>query len=234
MTRPQVATLERLLSQKKRLTAPPEASSRLKVLRQWQSARLARTYRDLREDPLCAAAVEFFLTELYGAQDFSERDSELLRAWRYLKRTLPGPALAVLASAIELDLLSAELDRAMAAIIPAGALSEKQYAKAYRAVGSRDARERQIDLIVQIGKSLERIVRHAWIGALLRAAHAPAHAAGFGVLQGFLERGYGAFRQMESADRVLATVRTRETVLMDALFAGAEDAFRLVEPGRMP
>jgi hypothetical protein len=228
-----VAELEELLARKRARTGAGKATTppRLIELRTWQAARLARTYRDLREDPQCAPAIEFFLTDLYGAHDFAARDRDVVRAWRYMKHSLPGVALEALANAIELDLLTAELDEAMAAMLPSGALTEASYARAYRLVGRRDARERQISLIVGIGQDLERAVRHAWIGALLRAAHGPAHAAGFGVLQDFLERGYSAFRKMRSAHKVLDTVQQRETRLMEAMFAGAVDPFADLDAG---
>jgi hypothetical protein len=64
--------------------------------RAWQAARLARTYDDLRKDNRYGGAVEFFLTELYGPQDFTRRDDDLRRAWSHFKRALPNAALQVL------------------------------------------------------------------------------------------------------------------------------------------
>ncbi len=219
-----VADLDTLLTRKRELAssgaAKPEFAARLRELRVWQAARLARTYRDLHRDPRCAPAVEFFLADLYGAEDFVERDQEVMRAWRYLKHSLPATALEALGRAIELEVLTAELDHAVVAVLPEGPVTETSYAQAYRAVGRREDRERQIELVLGAGESLERSVRHAWVGGLLRVAHAPAHAAGFGVLQDFLERGYDAFHRMGSAQELLQAIRQRETSLMEALFAG--------------
>jgi hypothetical protein len=221
---PAVRDLDELLARKRaldaRAVASPELTARLRELRAWQSARLAHTYDDLGADPRYSRAIEFFLTDLYGPLDFSPRDSQFSRAWRYLKRTLPAAALASLEQALELEALSAELDHEMVAALPAGLLTGASYAKAYRHVGRRDARQRQIALVVAIGEDLNRIVKHAWIGAALRAAHVPAHAAGFGVLQDFLERGFAAFRDMPDAGPLLSTVRKRETQLMERLFSG--------------
>lgn len=230
-----VADLDTLLARKSALAASggatPEFAARLRELRTWQSARLARTYADLQRDARCAPAVEFFLTDLYGAADFVARDQEITRAWRYLRRSLPATARDALARAIELEVLTAELDQAMVAALPAGPITAATYAQAYRAVGQRANRERQIELVLGAGESLDRSVRHLWIGALLSAAHGPAHAAGFGVLQDFLERGYDAFRRMGSARELLAAIRERETQLMQALFAGEPDPFAALEHG---
>jgi len=69
------------------------------------------------------------------------------------------------------------------------------------------------------------VVRHAWVGFALRAARAPAHAAGFGALQDFLERGFAAFRSMKDAGRMLDAIRERETRLCTALLAGGTTPF---------
>lgn len=221
-----LAQLDALLERKRlldaRAAANPAAAARLRELRAWQAARLARTYADLQRDPRYAPAVEFFLSDLYGPQEFTGRDRDLTRAWRYLKRALPAPALIVLGRALELEVLSAELDAAMAAMLGPDPVTAASYAAAYRAVGQRAGRARQIELVAAIGADLDRIVRHAWIGLALRLAHAPAHAAGFGALQDFLERGYAAFRRMRGAGRFLQAIRERETQLMQALYAGSD------------
>lgn len=227
--------LERLLKRKHELLTRGGWNSgfeaRLKELRQWQAARLARTYADLRANPRYAPAVEFFLSDLYGVHDFAARDKEMLRAWRFFKRSLPEAPRRALARAIDLDVLTEELDRAMVVALPARPLDESLYAEAYRTVDRRAARRRQIDLVVKAGEDLDRAVRHVWIGPLLAAAHAPARAAGFGVLQDFIERGYRAFKVMRGADEFLATVRARETALMEALFAGRSSPLARVPTG---
>jgi hypothetical protein len=213
-----------------RACSSPELAQRLQQLRAWQAARLAHTYADLRADPQLSPAVEFFLSDLYGTQDFTRRNLELARAWRHLKRAVPRAALQVLGQAIELDVSTAELDLAMAAQLPPGNIDEARYAAAYRALDRPGERVRQIDLIIAIGEQLQRIARHPWIGLALRAAHGPAHAVGFGVLQDFLERGYAAFRGMQDVGRLLQTIRRRETQLMQSLLCAGDDPFEFPAP----
>jgi hypothetical protein len=218
-----------LLARKRALNAreaaSPELSGRLRELRHWQATRLARTYEDLREDPRYQRAVDFFLTDLYGPQDFTWRDQLIDRAWDRLKRTLPRGVLGVLGDTVELQALTAELDHAMVAELAADALTAESYAAAYRAVGRPAARKRQIELIVGIGARLDQAVAHRLTGLALIAARVPAYAAGFGVLQSFLERGYSAFRSMKGAARLLESIRDRETSLMEALLRGDPQAF---------
>lgn len=195
-------------------------SSQLRELRTWQAARLASTYGDLLHDPECVDAVKFFLTDLYGPQEHTRRDQDLARAWSVLSRTLPRSALGLLERAIELQTLTAQLDEAMAQQLAAGPVTQESYAAAYRAVGQPEARRRQLELVLTIATDLERVVRHAWVGLALRAARVPAHAAGFGALQDFLERGFAAFHRMKDTGRLLSAIRERETRLSAALFEG--------------
>ena len=224
-----LAAPEKLLQRKAALDArvdeTPALADTLRELRAWQAARLLRTYEDLRRDDRCGGAVEFFLNELYGPQDFTRRDSDFRRAWKYFKRALPDPALQVLQRTLALQVLSEELDLAMAERLPRGPLTSASYSAAYCSVGSPEARREQVDLLIAIGEDLDRLVRHSWISLALRAARVPASAAGFGALQDFLERGFAAFRRMKSAQRLLAAIRQRETQLMEALFKGDADPF---------
>ena len=68
-------------------------------------------------------------------------------------------------------------------------------------------------------------MRKPIVRGLVRLARAPAHAAGFGLLQEFLERGLVAFETMHGADHFLQTIRARELRAMDRLFAGEDDPF---------
>jgi hypothetical protein len=214
--------LDELLARKARLESSACRESgfdtRLQALRTWQAARLTGTYQDFRDDPQYAPAVEFFLSDLYGPHATVHRDRDLRRAWRYLKRALPGAAMKVLGQAIELDVLSLELDHAMVHALGDTQITDAGYAAAYRSVDHRASRARQIELIVGIGESLDRVVRRPWVGPLLLAAHVPAHAAGCGILQDFLERGYAAFRRMQNAALFLNAIHDRETRFMNTLF----------------
>ncbi len=221
-------TLEELCERKRALEAgdatTPGYAKRLRDLRAWQANRLEQTYDDLRREPQYSAAVEFFFNDLYGPQDLSRRDKDLLRACRYFASALPRAALEILELALALDVLSAELDHAMAQQLGRGGLTAAAYAAAYRRVARADDRQRQIGLLIEIGENLDRIVRQRWIDLTLRAARLPARVAGFGALQSFLERGFAAFREMRGAQGLLEAIRGRETQLMHALFAGERAA----------
>ena len=235
-TRRQASYLARLMERTAALHRLEEQDAalteRLRLLRAWQAARLARTYEDLARDPDQAPAVHFFLTDLYGPQDFSRRDRDLARAVPVLRRALPGSALSVLLEAIELYLLSAELDQALVGALGTDTLSAETYARAYPTIGRAAQRRRQIELTVQIGERLAQAVKRPLIGLALRTTHVPAHLGGFGALQDFLERGFDAFRRLRDPQTFLQAIRNRELALNETLLRSGGNSVARSGDGR--
>lgn len=193
----------------------------------WQAGRLRETYADLAAQPRYTEAIDFFQTDLYGSVDFARRDADLARVVPVMMLMLPERVIATVAQAMELNALSHELDRALLAQLPRqdGVFAPGDYCRAYRRMGNRPARERQIALIGEIGAALDVYVRTPLIQTALMMMRAPARLAGVGVLHDFLERGFSAFRRMHGAGEFLATIDRRERELMNALFAGETVSF---------
>jgi hypothetical protein len=221
-----IRQLERARVLHEERAASAELIAALDRLALWQSQRLNVTYADLAHEPRYARAIAFFQTDLYGPGDFSRRDADLARVVPLMVRVLPEGVIATISGAMELSVLSHELDRVLLEQLPPRApLSVATYCAAYRALANRGARERQIALIVAVGRALDRYVGKALTRSALAAMRQPARVAGLSALQDFLERGFGAFREMAGADEFLATVETRETAVMNAIFDGDRAPF---------
>jgi len=225
------ALIEENEAERARLAADPAHAARLADLKRWQSARLARSYADLMASPRYGKAAAYFLGELYGGADAAPRDRDLRRAAGALERLLPAKALEVLKRALGLEITTQRLDAALAERLAPGApITAEAYAAAYRDSAPRAARELQLATILEIGAVLDRLVRHASLGLLMKLARGPAHAAGLGALQDFLERGFAAFRATGGAGEFLAVIHDRESQLLQRLYAGEADPFRGIEP----
>ena len=211
--------LARVIELRRALHADPAVSERWLAVKHWQVQRLARTYPDLLGSPRYRPASEFFLDELYGAKDFEARDNEALRVVPKLARMLPERAVETMALAVELDETSESLDARLAKAIRLP-VDAGGYARAYRETGTLAERQLQIDTVDRIGHTLEKLARIPLLSGMLHMMRAPAEAAGFGHLHHFLQSGFDAFKAMGSASEFLRTIRSRETELMQALFAG--------------
>jgi len=222
-------TVDRLLRQleaaaelRHSIRADAETAAARQRLRAWQAARLARTHADLLASPHTGPAAAFFLTDLYGPVDLGDLADDVKRIVPVMTRLLPAAALETVADAIELDALSEDLDTRMTAALgrKTAALDAAGYGRAYRTVGRRPERERQIDLIGDLGGALGRFVHQPLISYTLTLMRQPARIAGLGRLQDFLERGYAAFGKMERVEDFLDPIVERERKLMEALFVG--------------
>jgi hypothetical protein len=198
--------------------ADPVRAEERELLRTWQANRLTATYPEFLTDPRYGPAAEFFLSDLYGPKDFSARDLEVERILPMLVKALPLSGLTTLALAVELDALSEDLDAGMVdALRQRGKISHIDtavYAEAYRLVGRRASRLRQIQLIVDTGEALEALARKPWVAGALKLMKGPAHMAGLGELHEFLERGFSTFRRMGRATEFLERIETEEKRLM--------------------
>jgi len=101
------------------------------------------------------------------------------------------------------------------------------YAAAYRAVGCRAERLRQIILIRETGEALERLTTKPLLSSLLKMMRRPAQVAGLGDLHQFLEHGFNAFRGMGSASDFLDSIDGKERQVLKRLFDGVSDPFRI-------
>ena len=216
------------------VVADKAVAALLPALRHWQAQRLARTYADLQADERYADAAKFFLSDLYGEADFAARDRQARKAYPLVAKALPKAALAPITDALELHELSAELDQKLSEVLVGelgvkGRITDALYAEGYRLCRNRAKRLRQVDLIVSVGRDLDRVVGKPVIYGMLVLARKPARSAGFGELQDFLERGFVAFRRMGGAATFLKTIEQRETLILERLFAGKPRPFELAE-----
>ena len=202
-------------------------------LQRWQQKRLARTFDDLIQQDAYRPAVNFFLTELYGGLDFRERDLEMSKVMPVMRRFLPDKVLYIMSEAFELQAVSLEFDMEMAGYMDRldnPNLDMDRYCEVYRACSDKPGRERQVLLIRKLGYDLDRLVNKPLVNTLVRLLRGPAHAAGFGKLQEFLESGLGSFRALKDVQFFNEAIYQREWNSMQNLFAGEAEPFGFQVP----
>jgi len=204
----------------------------VRTLSLWQAERLARTYADLRASPRYLPATDFFLSDLYGPHDFAERDESVEKLYPLASKVLSEHALATIAQAMELNVMTRELDHTLARVLVeqigvVNRITEADYCEGFRRCDNYAARKRQIGLIRKLGEDLDAVVARPLIYAALRLARKPAQLAGLHELQAFLERGFHAYRHMNGAKEFLDTIETRETRILDRIYARDAKPFRL-------
>jgi len=210
--------------ERQRRSADAGLAAAVVQLKAYQRDRFARTYADLLAAPRYSAAARFFLDELYGPQDFSQRDAQFARVVPALVRLFPPEILTTVQTLARLHALSESLDSRMAEAVVGQTVNRTTYIRAWHATGGPQEREQQISLTLAVGQALDRLTRKALLRHTLHLMRGPARAAGLGALQQFLECGFDTFRAMGGADGFLSEIGERERALAAALFMpGAQD-----------
>jgi hypothetical protein len=204
--------------------ADPALAARVHALKLYQQRRFQKTYPDLLAEPRHAKAALFFLNELYGPTDFSQRDAQFARIVPALVRLFPRDVSHTVQTLTALHALSERLDTAMAEQVSGAEWDAAAYLRAWQAVGEPGSRERQIELIQEVGHALDVYTTSPMLRHTLKLMRAPAKAAGLSALQQFLESGFDTFRAMRGAAQFLRTVDQRERAVAEALFAGGDAA----------
>lgn len=184
----------------------------------WQLGNLLPFFSDLHEKEGYGDAIDFTMSDLAGV-GISERDRDLERAAPAITTMLPLRALQTIAAAAQMNARVLEVNISICrCLLVDGELpepiTERDYCIACRKASSYEECMELVHLIIGLGRTLEHLVRVPLIGATLRAMRAPAHAAGFGALQEFLETGFRTFRQIPDIDHFLDEIETR----MDEVF----------------
>lgn len=206
--------------------ASPSLLKKVQAIKGFQQRRFSHTYADLLATARYAGAARFFLDELYGPGDFSQRDTQFARVVPALVRLFPRDVVDTVDTLAQLHALSERLDSAMGRHLAQHAVDAGAYIGAWQATGQAAERELQIALTLSVGQSLDELTRKPLLRHTLRMMRGPARAAGLSALQQFLESGFDTFLAMRGAKEFLAIVSTREHLLAASLFdqAVATDA----------
>lgn len=205
-------------------TVEVSLSPQMALLRSWQSRRLAQTYEDLWDTPRYSALCQFFLEDIYAPKDFSRRNQDGERLYRFLRRFFPPQALHAMTLTLELSALTEELDNALLDALVnqldfTDVLTETMYAKAYRLCDNYADRQKQINLIVAVARRVSRFAKMPFVSPSLRLARGPARQADLSELHGFFERGLLALKNTPNIDPFLQIVAEREQRILKKLFA---------------
>ena len=119
-----------------------------------------------------------------------------------------------ISAAVELNANSLAINLAIWRALRAGGelsaeITERAYVAACRGASSYEECMDLVHLAGELGRTLKTLVRIPLIGGLLKTMRLPAHAAGFGALQDFLETGFVTFREIRDIDRFLAQLVAR-------------------------
>jgi hypothetical protein len=216
-----VAEVE-LLRQENR--TQPEIGAAVYAVKRFQARRFQGSYADLLAAGPYATASRFFLEELYSDKDYAERDAQFVRIAGAVERFFPADVAETAVALAQLHALTESLDHAMAHCWLRSPEDDDaaRYIRAWREVGRRPERERQLQTVLGIGTEMTRLTRLPGLRLMLKMMRGPASAAGLSSLQRFLEAGFDTFSAMakrpRGAETFLQIISEREERLIAMLF----------------
>jgi hypothetical protein len=205
--------------QRQQRLSTPGLEAAVTAVKAYQQLRFSQTHADLLASRRYGAASRFFLDELYGPRDFSERDTQFARVVPALVKLFPQDITNTVQTLAELHALSESLDTSMGQALSGRSLDGRAYVRAWQSTARAPEREAQIALTVRLGTALDRLTGKPLLRHSLRMMRGPARAAGLQQLHALLEGGFDTFHAMRGAREFLDTVAQRERELAAALFA---------------
>ena len=188
----------------------------------WQLEYLLPLFGDLHAREGYAEAIDFTVSDLAGIS-ISSRDDDLERAAPAITNLLPLRALETIASAAEMNARILEVNIGICRELQVGndlpePITETEYCIACRTASSFDECVEIVHLVSGLGRTLKTLVKVPMIGITLRAMRVPAHAAGFGALQEFLETGFLTFRQIPDIEHFLGEIEQRAVEIFERIY----------------
>lgn len=198
-------------------------SKQIYDLQTWQTTRLLVSHDDLWQTKRFKPAMQFFIDELYGPKDFSQRDAELAKVVPKMSKVLPEKGLISLEAALRLNTLSLQLDLELLKKLGNDTLNSHSYFLAYRACDNKKQREEQIKLLEDLGLDLAQVVKITGISTILMLSRKPAQIAGVSSLHEFLENGFKAFKKLGKVEDFINPIVSRERSMMKQLFGNSTE-----------
>tara|TARA_R110001583_G_scaffold51139_1_gene159612 strand:+ start:1555 stop:2274 length:720 start_codon:yes stop_codon:yes gene_type:complete len=191
----------------------------IRKLQTWQTKRLLISHDDLWHSKRFQPAMQFFIDELYGPRDYSQRDIELARVVPKMGKVLPNKGLVSLEAALRLNCLSLDLDITLVQKLGDKEINRSNYFDCYRQSDNQSKREEQIQLLEDLGLDLAQVVKITGISAILMLSRKPAKIAGVKSLHEFLEKGFKSFKKLGEVHDFIDPIVNRERELMHSLYA---------------
>lgn len=190
-------------------------------LQAFQIQLLRADYQDFARLPRYRLLTEFFFHALYAPRDFAERNESFRSLHTWLIELIGRDPVRMLAYAIELNDLTESLDDdlvlALRSIGTFETITLPDWEAAYRLVGRRLDRKRQVTLLLELGAVLGTVARLPLVNLQLRAARPAAALVGWGPVIDFLLAGQEAMAAAKPMEPLLNAVRERENRRIDRL-----------------
>lgn len=213
----------------------PLLAKRLAALQHWQKKRMQHTHRALFAVPNHQLITQYFLTRLYGGDDFEVlvgQFERVINAAKKFERLVPSSTIHTGCEAIELGVLAVELDLQLAQLMTSdfvlnefGDIEDEFVLNLYQQANQTEARYHQLNLLDKLGSNLDRYVRSFMIQSTFKISKSAAQRHHFDPLYSFLSEGFAAMKPLKSAEVFVGIFTQHERELIDRIQSGIQNPF---------
>ncbi len=199
-------------------------NTKLKEVQSWQQARIKRTHSALFEQPKNKPMADYFLTQLYGGDEFkilAEQLGRILPKAKKLERLAKESALEAGSMGIQASILAIELDLHLAQWLIAQDLpvNEENMLTAYRAVDEADERRVQIHNLKEVCYRTDKDLNSFMLKKAFALAKGTAYRYNFQPLYDFINSGFKAMKPLKSVSSFIEPFCERELEIIDEVHA---------------
>lgn len=195
-------------------------NTKLNEVQAWQQSRLQRTHSELFEQPKNQLMADYFLTKLYGGEEFkllAKQLERILPKAKKLERLAKESALEAGSMGIQAAILAIELDLHLAKWLLAQDLpvNEDNMLAAYRAVDEADERRVQIGNLKEVCYRTDKHLNSFMLKKAFALAKGTAYRYDFKPLYDFIDTGFKAMKPLKSVSSFIEPFCERELEIID-------------------
>ncbi len=214
----------------------PQLAERLDAIQRWQKRRMQHIHAKLFAVPEHQLMTQYFMTRLYGGPDFdvlAQQCAQVLNVAKILEGLAPDSTIKTAFQAVELTLLSIELDQSLAKLMTDDLLddehditaNDQQIIQLYLQANQAEERYRQLALLDNLGQSLDKYVHSRLIKSIFKFSKGLSSRNGLNEGYAFLDEGFVAMAPLKSAEVFIGQYTQGERAVIDLIYAGDANPF---------
>ena len=206
----------------------PAIFQRLQDVQAWQKQRMQRTHTKNFAEKQNILMSEYFLNRLYGGPDFDALAGQIARLMKYVhkaEKLIPENAIKTGTSGVALAILAVRLDEQVAMQLlkdyhPNEALTDEMMRLTYLKLDQGQQRLEQLDLLDQLGKSLDKYMRSFVVYTAFKMCKGTANKYHFQIMYEFMQDGFLAMKPLKSAEKFVQDFTAVERQIIHKVHAG--------------
>lgn len=212
----------------------PYIFQRLQDVQAWQKQRMQQTHADHFAEKQNILMSQYFINRLYGGPDFDALAGQIARLMKYVhkaEKLIPENAIKTGTSGVALAILAVQLDEQVATELlkeypPSEPLTDEMLRLTYLKLDQAQKRLEQLDLLDQLGASLDKYMRSFMVYTAFKMCKGTAYKYHFNSMYDFMQDGFLAMKPLKSAEQFVKHFTAVERQIIHRVHQGDVTPFQ--------